>query len=125
MVQDKSAGVSMLDKYRQRATDRKGRRSIDVLPSIKGSGADKGSASPSHKSKKRPSDGGNIATTTRSTGSLPTPPPCWEVVEADSPSPRRVERVVGPPEAGAKASPSPLNLLGWPSIHMSSSRGPP
>jgi len=125
MVQDKPAGVSVLDNYRQSAAGRKGRRSIDVLPSSKGAGADKGSTEPSNWSKKRSRDGGNVATTTRSPGSLPTSLPRREVVEAGSPSPRRVERVVGPIEAvlGLRHR---LSIF-WerPSIHAPSSHGPP
>jgi len=84
------------------------------MPAQKGSTSrpDKGSAGPSQKSKKRPRDGGNVATTTRSTGSLPTPPPRQEAIEMGEPSLRCMVNVVGLPEAGARASPSPLDLLG-------------
>ena len=108
MVQERLAGVNALDKHRQWAAERKGRRSIEVLPSTRGS------TDPSQKSKKRPRDGGNIATTTRSPGYLPTPPPRWDAVEVDSPSPRCVEGVAGAPETDRAmgTSPSPLTLLG-------------
>jgi len=116
MVQERPAGTSVLDKYRQRATERKGHRSINVLPSAKGSDAhaDKGSVGPSHKSKKKPRDGGNVATTTRSPDSLPTPSPRRDTVEVDSPSPRRTKRAADPPEANRVVGPSlsPLALLG-------------
>jgi len=77
MVQEQPTAVSALDKHRQRVADRKGRRSIEVLPPTKGlvARADKGSVDPSQKSKKCPRDGGNVATTTRSPGSMPKPSP--------------------------------------------------
>ncbi|XP_068484699.1 uncharacterized protein [Phaseolus vulgaris] len=95
MVQERSAAVSALE--------------IEVLPLTR---IDKGSAGPSQKSKKRPRDDGNTATTTRSPRSLPTPPPHREVVEVALPSSRHVERAAGPSEAGAGASPSPFDFLG-------------
>jgi len=80
----------VLDSFRQRATERKGRPSIETLDVAKGSGArtSKGSTDPSSKSKKRPREGSNISTTTPSPGSMPTPPPRREAIEVDSPSPR-------------------------------------
>ncbi len=111
MAQEKPAGVSVLDKYRERAAARKGRQSIDVIPST-AHGAGRGEAGPSHKSKKRPRDGGNIATTHRSPGSLPTPPPPREVVEAIPLSPRRVEQASGHQAGGHRSSSSALDLLG-------------
>jgi len=98
MVQEKPADVSVLDEYRKRAADRKGRRSIDVLPANApvAPGAERDPTGPSHKSKKRARDGGNIATTFCSPGSLPTPPPSRrEMVEAGSLSPWRVEQTSG------------------------------
>ena len=70
MLQESPAGADVLDAYRKWAVERKGCQSIDALPTTKGSNArgDKGSVGPSHKSKKRVRDGGNIATTTRSPG---------------------------------------------------------
>jgi len=116
MVQESPVGASVLDKYRQRAAEGKGRRSINVLQTAKGSNAqaDKGSTDPSHKSKKRSRDGGNIATTIGSPGSLPTPPPCQEAFEVDSPSPIHAEQAAPPPEADLvmEVSMSPLALLG-------------
>jgi len=116
MVQDKLADASVLDKYRQRATKRKGRQSIDILPSTKGSDAraNKGSVDPSHKFKKRSRDGGNIATTTQSPGSLTTHPPRRETVEVDSPPPRRMEQATPPPKTDQvmEVSMSPIRLLG-------------
>jgi len=113
MVLERPAVVTALDKHRQRAAERKGRRSIEVLPPTR---ADRGSAGPSQKSKskKRPREGGNIATTTRSPGSMLTPPPRREVAEVAPPSPRRLESATGPPKpgTGASPSPSPFDLLG-------------
>ena len=111
MAQEKPAGVSVLDKYRERAAARKGRQSIDVIPST-AHGAGRGEAGPSHKSKKRPRDGGNIATTHRSPGSLPTPPPRREAAEAVPLSPRRVEQASGHQAVGHRSSSSALDLLG-------------
>jgi len=82
MVQEQPTPVGALDKHRQRAAKRKGRRNIEVLPLAR---TDKGSTSPSQKSKKCPRDGGNTAATTRSPGSMPTPPPRREVVEVAPP----------------------------------------
>jgi len=116
MVQEKSVGVSILDEYRKRAADRKGRRSIDVLPATAppDPGAEKDSVGPSRKSKKRSRDGGNIATTTRSPDSLPMPPPRREMIEeASSLSPRRVEKEFEPSAGGHRPSSSALDLLGW------------
>ena len=44
MVQERPTGVSALDRHRQRAAEKKGRCSIEVLPTTKGSEAraDKG-----------------------------------------------------------------------------------
>jgi len=54
MIQEKPAGVSVLDEYRQRAAERKGRRSIDVLPAnTPATPAERDPAGPSRKSKKR------------------------------------------------------------------------
>ena len=91
MVQEKPVGASVLDEYRKRAADRMGRRSINVLPAnaLATPAAERDSTDPSRKSKKRTRDGGNIATTTRSPGSIPTLPPCREMVEAGSLSPRQ------------------------------------
>jgi len=115
MAQESPAGVNVLDAYRKRAAKRKGRRSIDALPTTKGSDArgDKGSAGSSHMSKKRARDGGNITTTTCSPGSLPTPPPGRDTVEVDSPSPRYVEQAALPIKANhiMEVSMSPLTLL--------------
>jgi len=116
MAQDPPAGADVLDAYRKWAAERKGRRSIDALPTTKGldARADKSSVGSSQKFKKRSRDSGNITTTTRSPGSLPTPPPYRDTVEVDSPSPRRVEEVAGSPETDRvmKVSMSPLALLG-------------
>jgi len=111
MVQEKPIGVSVLDKYRERAAARKGRQSIDVIPAT-ASGAGRGEAGPSHKSKKRPRDGGNIATTHRSPGSLPTPPPRREMAEAVPLSPRCMEQASGHQVGGHRPSSSALDLLG-------------
>ena len=111
MVQEKPAGVSVLEEYRQRAADRKGRRSIDVLP-VTAPGAGKDLAGPSHKSKKRPRDDGNIATTLRSPGSLPTPPPRREIAEVVPLSLQRVEQAFEPQAGGHRPSSSALDLLG-------------
>ena len=94
MVQEKPAGTSVLDEYRKRAVDRKGSRSINVLlvNAPAAPGAERDSTGPSRMSKKRTRDGGNIATTTRSPGFLPTPPPRREMFEADSLSPRHAPR---------------------------------
>jgi len=108
MVQEKLVGVSVLDEYRKRAADRKGRRSIDVLPAnaLPAPGAERDSAGPSRKSKKRSRDGGNIATTTRSPDSLPMPPPRHEMIEASSLSPRHTEQAFEPPAGGHRPSSS-------------------
>ena len=55
MVQDRPVGVSALDEHRQRAAERKSRRSIEVMPVQTGSSPqpEKASAGPSQKSKKR------------------------------------------------------------------------
>jgi len=113
MVQEKPVGVSVLDKYRQRAADRKGRRSIDVLPADAPAapGAERDPAGPSRKFKKRARDDGNIATTTRSFGSLPTPPPRHKMVKAGSLSPRRTEQASGPSAGGHRPPSSALDLL--------------
>ena len=113
MVQERPTAVSVLDKHRQKVAERKGRRSLEVLPP-KADRAEKskGTARPSHKSKKRPRDGGNVATTTRSLGSMPTPPPRREAAEVAPPSPRPVERGAGPSKTDAWASPSPFDILG-------------
>jgi len=105
MVQEKPTGVSVLDKYRERAAARKGRQSIDVLPAT-APGAGRDDVGPSHKSKKRLRDGGNISTTHRSPGSLPTSPPRREVAEAVPLSPWRVEQA-----SGHRPSSSALDLL--------------
>ena len=112
MVQDRSAGVSALDKHRQQAAERKGRRNIKVMPAQKGSASrsEKSLTGPSQKSRKCSRDSGNIATTTRSHGSLPAPSPRREAIEVGETSPRHVENVFGPTEAGAR--PSALDLLG-------------
>ena len=115
MVQEKPAGVSVLDEYRKRAADRKGRRSIDVLPANAPAApaAERDPAGPSRKSKKRARDGGNIATTYRSPGSLPTPPPSRrELVEVGSLSPRHVEQASGASAGGHRPPTSALDLLG-------------
>ena len=100
MVQERPAAVSALDKHRHRAAEQKGRCSIKVMHAHKGS-----ASRPFPEIQK-------------------TPKRCWERchhhpfpwVHANtspgSPSPRWVENVVGPPKAGARASPSPLDLLG-------------
>ena len=72
----------------------------------------KGSTGASHKFKKWPRDGGNVATTTRSSGSMSTPTLCREAAEVAPPSPRPAERGVGPSETGVVAIPSPFDLLG-------------
>ena len=98
MVQEKPTDTSVLDEYRKRAVGRKGRRSIDVLPANAPAapGAERDLAGPSHKSKKRARDGGNVATTYRSLGSLPTPPPSQrEMVEVGFLSPRHAEQASG------------------------------
>ena len=115
MVQEKPTGTSVLDEYQKRAADRKGRRSIDVLPANAPAapGAERDSAGPSHKSKKRARDGGNIATTYRSPDSLPTPPPSRRVmVEVGSLSPRHVEQASGASAGGHRPPTSALDLLG-------------
>ena len=115
MVNEKPAGVSVLDEYRKRATERKGRRSIDVLPANAPTApvAEREQADPSHKSKKMARDGGNIATTYRSPGSLPTPPPSRrEIVEVGSLSPRHVEQASGASAGGHRPPISALDLLG-------------
>jgi len=113
MVQDKPSGVSALDEHRKRAAERKGRQSIEVMPAQEGPSPrpEKTAAGPSHKSKKRPRKSGNIATTTRSPGSMPTPPPPRrEVVAAGGSSPRRAGGASGSSDAGGR--PSALDLLG-------------
>jgi len=116
MAQESPAGVDVLDAYRKRAVERKERRSIDNLDTTNGSGAHagKGSTDPSSKSKKTSREGGNIATITRSPGSLLTPPPRREAIEVDSPWPKRVAKAVNPPEIerSMEVSMSPLTLLG-------------
>jgi len=116
MAQESPAGADVLDAYRKRAAERKGRHNIDALDTTKGSGAraDKGLTGPSSKSKKRSREGGNIATTTRSPGSLLTPPPHRDMVEVDSLSPKRATKAVDPPETEGtmEASMLPLALLG-------------
>jgi len=116
MAQESPAGADVLNAYRKRVAERKGRRRINALPTTKGSDAraHKGLAGPSHKSKKKARDGGNIATTTRSPGFLPTPPPRWDAVEVDSSSSKHVGQAAGFPETEhvMEVSMSPLALLG-------------
>jgi len=59
MDQECPAGVGILDCFRKRAVERKGRPSIDALDTVRGSGdrSGKGSAEPSSKSKKRSREG--------------------------------------------------------------------
>ena len=100
MVQEQPVAVSTFDKHKQRAAEQKGRCSIEVMHAHKGS-----ASRPFPEIQK-------------------TPKRWWERchhhpfhwVHANtslgSPSPKWVENVVLPPEAGARASPSPLDLLG-------------
>jgi len=111
MVNERSNAVSVRDKHRQKAVERKGRRSLDVMPPNDDVTAkSKDRAGPSQKSKKRPREGSNIATTTGSPGSMPTPPPpCREVVEVVPPSSRSRP---GSCDAVARSTPTPFDLLG-------------
>jgi len=116
MAQESPTGVDLLDAYRKWTAERKGRSSIDMLPTTKGSDAraEKGSVGPSHKSKKSSREGGNTTTTTRSPSSLPTPPPRRDTVEVDSPSPKCATMAAGPTESKrtVEVSMSSLTLLG-------------
>jgi len=115
MVNERPSAVSILDKHQQKVADRKGRRNLEVLPPRHDRAEkSKGPAGSSHKSKKRPREGGNVATTVRLPGSMPTPPPsCRVVAEVVPPSPRAlVQGAVGSSLAGAWASPTPFDLLG-------------
>ena len=120
MVNEQPSAVSVLDKHRQKAAERKGRRSLEVIPPPSDEGVvgpshkSKGSASPTHKSKKRPRGASNIATTTRSPGSMPTPPPSRRVsAEAVSGSPGAlVHAEAGPSVADARAALTPFDTLG-------------
>ena len=120
MVNERPSAVSVLDKHRQKAAERRGRRSLEVIPppSDKGvvgpSHKSKGSVGPTHKSKKRPRGASNIATTTRSPGSMPTPPPSRRVsAEAASGSPGAlVHAEAGPSVADARAALTPFDILG-------------
>ena len=76
MVNERPSAVGVLDKHRQKAAERKGRRSLEVMPPVNEVAAQsRERAGPSQKSKKRPREGSNITTTVRSPGSMPTPPP--------------------------------------------------
>ena len=120
MVNEQPAAVSVLDKHRQKAAERKGRRSLEVIPPPSDTGAagsshkSKGPAGPTHRSKKRPTDVSNIATTTRSPGSMPTPPPSRRVAaEAVTSSPGPLVRgAAEPSKVDARAAPTPFDLLG-------------
>jgi len=111
MVNERPNAVSVLDKHRQKAAKRKGRRSLEVMPPADEVVAkSREQAGPSQKSKKRPREGSNIATTVRSPGSMPTPPPPRrEMVEVVQPSPRPRP---GSSDAGGRPGPSPFDLLG-------------
>jgi len=111
MVNERPNAVSVLDKHRQKAAERKGRRSLEVMPPTDDVMAkSKDRVGPSQKSKKRSREGSNIATTTRSPGSMPTPPPPRrEVVEVVPPSPRSRP---GSFDAVARSTPTPFDLLG-------------
>ncbi|XP_068486984.1 uncharacterized protein [Phaseolus vulgaris] len=109
MVNERPNAVSVLDKHRQKAAARKGRRSLEVMPPVH-EVATREQAGPSQKSKKRPREGSNIATTVRSPGSMPTPPPPRrEAAEAVPPSPHSRP---GSSDAVARSGPTPFDLLG-------------
>ena len=120
MVSERPSAVSVLDKHRQKATERRGRRSLEVIPPPSDEGVvgpsrkSKGSPDPTHKSKKRPRGASNIATTTRSPGSMLTPPPSRRVpAETVSGSPgAMVQTGAGPFVADARAAPTPFDILG-------------
>jgi len=126
MVNERPSAVGVLDKHRQKAAERKGRRSLEVMPPANEVAAKfKGPAGPSQKSKKRPREGGNIATTTRSLGSMPTPPPPRrEAAKAVPPCPRS-----RPGSSDALVRPTPAHSLrplgAWPSVYTKSSCGAP
>ena len=64
MVNERPSAVGVLDKHRQKAAERKGRRSLEVMPPVNEVAAQpRERAGPSQKSKKRPREGSNIATT--------------------------------------------------------------
>jgi len=72
MNQDVPQAKGLLNAFKERAAQRKGRPSIETLTVGKGPA---GGASLSGKSKKRPRERGNIVTINRSPGVMPTPPP--------------------------------------------------
>jgi len=111
MVNERPGVVGVLDKHRQKAIERKGRRSLEVMPPADEVAAkSRDQAGPSQKFKKRPREGSNIATTTRSPGSMPTPPPPRrEVAEVAQASPRSRP---GSSDAMARSTPTPFDLLG-------------
>jgi len=116
MDQECPTGAAVLEGFIKRDAERKGRPSINALDTVRSPGArsGKGSAGPSSKSNKQSREGGNIATTTRSLGSLPPPPPRREAIEVDSLSPKQAEKAIAPQEAGRSTtvSMSPLAILG-------------
>jgi len=111
MVNERPSAIGVLDKHRQKAAERKGRRNLEVMPSADEVAVkSREQAGPSQKSKKRPREGSNIATTTRSPGSMPTPPPPRrEVAEVAQPSPRSRP---GSSDVVARSAPTPFDLLG-------------
>jgi len=111
MVNERPNAVGVIDKHRQKAAARKGRRSLEVMPPANEVAAkSREQVGPSQKSKKRPREGSNIATTVRSPGSMPTPPPPRrEVVEVAQPSPHSRP---GSSDVVARSGPTPFDLLG-------------
>lgn len=105
MVNERPNAVSVLDKHRQKAAERKGRRSLEVMPPVNEVAAQpRERAGPSQKSKKRPREGSNVAITVQSPGSMPIlPPPRREAAEVAQFSPRSRPGSFGP---------TPFDLLG-------------
>ena len=105
MVNERPSAVGVLDKHRQKAAERRGRRSLEVMPPVSEVAAPtRERAGPSQKSKKRPREGSNVATTVRSPGSMPIPPPPRrEATEVAQLSPR---------SRPGSSGPTPFDLLG-------------
>jgi len=111
MVNEGPSAVDVLEKHCQKAAERKGRRSLEVMsPADEVAAKSKGSVGPSQKSKKRLREGSNVATTTRSPGSMPTPPPPRRgATEVVSPSPRSRP---SSSDVVVRPTPTPFELLG-------------
>jgi len=102
----------MLDSFKERVVQRKGRLSIEALAAGKESTV---STSPSNRGKKRLREGGNTVRTTRSPRVVSTPPPprCAPI-DVDSSPTDDFNRPIPPlvDENTMKVSMSPLSMLG-------------